>query len=255
MSSTIWIGNIQFNGTSVPVKLHLAVRENTTPFHLLHKIDRVTLHQKMICAYDHMPVPREEQVKGFPVAERKYIIIDPEELEGAEPESSRAIAIHEFVKTEDIDPIFVKRTYFLEAEASATSYAALAAALRDMSVFGICTWVTRKRAYFGAVESTGKTLRLITLRYADEVIQSKLLSLEQFTLSEKEIAIGCELIYKLAVRFEPQKYVNEHQKKLQELIAKKAAGQKIHILQPRHVKATQSSQLLEALQESLKKVA
>jgi DNA end-binding protein Ku len=255
MASTIWIGDIHFGGTNVPVKLHTAVSQNLTQFHLLHKTDRVQLRQQMVCAFEKTPVPAEEQVKGFKVDERKYVLIDPEEIEAAEPESSRMIEVHEFVKPGEIDPVFIERTYFLEPDAVSKSYSALAAALKEMNAEGICTWVMRKRAYFGAIQSTGKTLRLNTLRYADEVIAAETLELEKFTLSEKELNIGSELINKLTVKFEPQKYTNEHRKKLQELIAKKARGEKITLLKPKQPKTTAPDKLLEALEKSLKKAA
>jgi len=66
----------------------------------------------MVCAYEKEPVPVEEQSKGFEVEDGKYIIVDPEELQQTAPESSRMIEIHEFVKTEQIDPIFLDRAYY-----------------------------------------------------------------------------------------------------------------------------------------------
>ena len=46
-------------------------------------------------------------------------------------------------------------------------------------------------------------------------------------MSEKELKIGSDLINQLTAPFEPQKFENEHQKKLQDLIDKKARGEKI----------------------------
>lgn len=70
-SGTIWKGTIHFGETDVPVKLHSAVREERIQFHLLHRRDRVRLHQQMICTCEKIPVPHEEQVKGFEVEMRK----------------------------------------------------------------------------------------------------------------------------------------------------------------------------------------
>ena len=78
---TIWKGNIHFGDTDVPVKLHAAVKEERIQFHLLHQRDQVRLRQQMICAYEKLPVPAEEQTKGFEVEDGKYILVDPEELE------------------------------------------------------------------------------------------------------------------------------------------------------------------------------
>ena len=252
---TIWKGYIHFGDTDVPVKLHTAVREERILFHLLHRKDRVRLRQQMICAYEKKPVPAEEQSKGFEVEDGKYVLVDPAEIEKTAPEGSRMIEVHEFVKTEQIDSIFFDRLYYLEPDLQGKGFNALVKALEELDVAGICTWTMRKRSYFGALQARGRRLRLNTLRYADEVIPVKSLELEDVPLLEKELKIGSELIEKLSAPFEPQKFENEHQKKLQDMIEKKARGEKIAVLAPRRLKPTKPDHLLEALEASLKKAA
>lgn len=251
----IWKGHIRFSNVDVPVKLHTAVHQDRVQFHLLHKRDRVRLRQQMICAYERAPVPVEEQIRGFELEDRKYILLDPEELEQTGPEDSRTIEVHEFVKTEQIDPVFFERMYYLETDAAVKGYNALAGALRETGTSGICTWTMRKRSYFGALQINGKGLSLNTLRYADEVIPVKSLGLQKAPLSERELKIARDLIDQLSASFQPQQFKNEHQKKLQDLIDKKARGEKIAIIRPRRLKPTAPDKLLQALKESLQRVA
>ncbi len=253
--ATVWKGYIHFGDEDVSVKLHTAVREERIQFHLLHRRDHVRLRQQMVCAYEKQPVPAEEQSKGFEVEDGKYIIVDPEELEQTAPESSRMIEVHEFVKTEQIDPVFLDHVYYLEPDMQGKEYNAMVGALKEMDVAGICTWTMRKRSYLGALQAIGKILRLSTLRYADEVVPAASLDLQDVPLSEKELKIGSDLINQLTAPFEPGKFVNEHQKKLQDMIEKKARGEKIVVLPPRRLKPTKSDHLLEALEASLKKAA
>ena len=252
---TIWKGYIRFGDFSVPVKLHTAVHQDRVQFHLLHKRDRVKLHQQMICAYEKVPVPPEEQVKGFELEERKYILVDPDELEHTEPEDSRMIEVHEFVKIGQIDPVFHERMYYLEPDATSSAYNSLAGALSETGTAGICTWTMRKRSYLGALQIRGKTLCLSTLRHADEIIPAQSLELQEASLTEKELKIARDLISELSAPFQPQKFENDHEKKLQDLIDKKARGEKIAILRPKRLKPTASGKLLEALKASLKKTA
>jgi len=257
MSGTIWKGTIHFADTDVAVKLHSAVKEERIQFHLLHRPDRVKLHQQMICAYEKIPVPTEAQTKGFEVEEGKYIIVDPEELEQTTPESSRVIEVHEFVTVAQIDPLFLDHVYYLEPDTdiSAEGYQELAGALQELDVEGICTWTMRKRSHFGALQARGGILRLNTLRYADEVVSAASLELEEIPVSEKELKIGSDLISQLSAPFQPQKFGNEHQKRLQELIDKKARGEKVVLLRPRLLQPTAPDNLLEVLEASLKKAA
>ena len=146
----IWKGYIRFGDIDVPVKLHTAVKEERIQFHLLHKRDQVRVRQQMVCAYEKQAVPAEEQSKGFEVEEGKYIIVDPEELDKTASESSRTIEVHEFVKTEQIDPMFLGRVYYLEPDISDIrekgGYHGLVEALKELDVEGICTWTMRKRS-------------------------------------------------------------------------------------------------------------
>ena len=251
----IWKGYIHFGDVDVPIKLQTAVKEVRIQFHLLHERDHVRLKQQMVCAYEKVPVPIEEQTRGFELEDGKYILIDPTELDETEPVDSRMIDVHEFVKAEEIDPIFLDRVYYLEPEFPLKGYNALVEALREKNVEGICTWTMRKRAYVGALQATDRGLRLHTLRYADEVIPVKSLELEIIPLSEKELKIGSDLINQLVAPFQPQKFENEHQKKLQNLIDQKARGEKIALLRPKRLKPTTPDKLLETLEASLKKIA
>jgi DNA end-binding protein Ku len=251
----IWKGYIHFGEVDAPVKLHTAVKEERIQFHLLHKRDHIKLKQQMVCAYEKVPVPTEEQTRGFELEDGKYILVDPAELEQTEPEESRVIEVHEFVKTEQIDPVFLDRVYYLEPDIPSGGYSTLVEALSEMDVEGICTWTMRKRSYIGALQVSGKILRLNTLRYADEVISAKSLQLPDIPLSEKELKIGSDLINQLTGPFQPQKFENEHEKKLQGLIDKKARGERIAILRPRRLKPTTSDRLLQTLEASLKRIA
>ena len=252
---TIWKGTIHFGDTDVAVKLHSAVRESRVQFHLLHASDQVRLRQQMFCAFENLPVPAEEQAKGFELEQGKYVIVGPEELERTASEYSRMIEVHEFVKIAEIDPLFLDHVYYLEPDAQAKGYPALVRTLQDLGVSGICTWTMRKRSYLGALQGSGKVLRLSTLRHADEVIPRETLDLRHVPLSEKELGIGSELIDKLTVPFAPEKFENEHQKKLLHMIDKKIRGEKIALQPPKLLIPTESDKLLQALEASLKKAA
>ena len=251
----IWKGHIHFGNFEVPVKLHTAVREERIQFHLLHARDHARLKQEMVCAFEKVPVPAAEQVRGFEVEEGRYVLVEAAELEKADPEESRVIEVHEFVKAEEIDPVFFERVYYLEPDLRQKGYIALARVLEGSGVRGICTWAMRRRSYVGALTVKGRVLCLNTLRYADEVVPVSALELEGASLSEKELNIGSELINQLTVPFQPEKFENEHQKRLRDLIDKKIRGEKVAILRARQIKPTESDKLLKALEASLKRVA
>ncbi len=146
------------------------------------------------------------------------------------------------------------RSYYLEPDGIRPEvYNALAAALKETDTAGICTWTMRKQSYLGALRPHGSLLLLSTLRYGDEVISAESLGLQKAPFSEKELKIGSYLIDQMTAPFQPLKFEDLHQKKLRDLIEKKARGEKIVILRPKRVKPTAPDNLLQVLEASLKK--
>jgi len=254
----IWKGSIAVGAVAVPVRLHPAVREQRIQFNLLHKRDLVKLKRQMVCSLDGAPVPPEDQARGFELEGGRYILVDPAELEKTEPEASRAIEVHEFVPVSDIDPIWLERGYSLEPgdeeERKTSMYRALADVLAEERLAGICTWAMRKRAYVGALVSAGRALRLNVLRHSGEVIEAARPALGE-ALSERELAVGIELINHMAGSFNPEQFENRHEERLRGLLDRKARGQKIRLVRPRRKAATEPDRLLATLEASLKKVA
>ena len=251
----IWNGSINFGPVAVPVRLLPAVREQRIQFHLLHRRDLVKLKRQMVCSLEGAPVPLEDQARGFELEGGKYILVDPAELEKADPEASRAIEVHEFVPAAQIDPVFLERSYYLEPGPEVAGYNALVAALSEMGLAGVCTWTMRRRTYVGALQAGGKILRLTALRYAGEVVNATGLKAADAPLSARELKVGTELIQHMSGRFQPEKFENRHQVRLQELVDRKARGQKIQVRRPKRRAATEPSRLLSVLEAGLRKVA
>jgi len=269
----IWTGTVSFGSIAFPVRLRPAVRERRVQFNLLHKSDLVRLKRQMVCSLEGAPVPPEDQARGFELEGGRYILVDPAELEKAEPEASRAIAVHEFVGVAEIDPVYFERGYYLEPaedagktgdspparllrtqRGSVSVFPELAAVLEEERLAGICTWVMRKRAYVGAILSAGGVLRLNVIRHPGEVIKVARPAAGS-ALSDRELAVGSELINQMTGKFQPEKFTNSHQQRLRQLIERKSHGQKIRLVTPKRRAATEPDKLLSVLEASLRKVA
>src|SRR5512135_3132112 len=129
-AATIWKGHIHFGAIDVPVKLHAAVRDERVRFHLLHERDQARLQQQMFCTHENRAVASDEQSRGYELEKGKYVILDPQDLDQIVPEAGRRIEVHEFVKTAEIEPLFLDRAYYLEPDDAGTGYQALANALQ-----------------------------------------------------------------------------------------------------------------------------
>ncbi len=120
MASSVWSGYLTFGLISMPVRLFSGARGNHISFHMLHRDDNTRIKQQLWCPHDERVVERSEIVKGYEYRKGEYVIIEPEEIKKIEPKTAKAMEILEFVKADDVDPIYFESSYFLVPEEAGT---------------------------------------------------------------------------------------------------------------------------------------
>jgi DNA end-binding protein Ku len=113
MASSVWSGYLTFGLISMPVKLFSGARGERVSFHMLHRDDNVRIKQQLYCPADERVVERNEIVKGFEYRKGEYVIIEPEEIKKIEPKTAKAMEILQFVKQEEVDPIYFESSYYM----------------------------------------------------------------------------------------------------------------------------------------------
>ena len=245
-----WTGSISIGLVNIPVRVMVMVREHTVPFHLLHREDGQPIEYRRVCQRDQKEVPWEEIVKGYEVRDGEYIVIEKEELEAVRPESDRKIRIDRFINVLSIDPVYYDRSYILVPDGSPEAYSLMTEVFRKKGRAGVGKITLRTREYPALVREYQDALILITLHYADEVIDparvEAIASLP--TPKEKEISIAEKIIDDLSGELELEAYHDTYRDRIDDLIKKKMAGETIHIEKP---KAEEARELMSALEETL----
>jgi DNA end-binding protein Ku len=258
MPRPIWSGNINFGLVSVPVKLYSAVSPKTVRFHQLHAADHVRIQQKRVCPADGQEVPYEQIVKGYEIAPDRYVVIEPEELAGLGPERLRAIEIEDFVQLAEIDPIYYDHPYYLVPGAGGSKpYQLLMEAMRETQKVAVARVVLRTREQLVAIRPMDRVLGMMTMNYADEVLDPDGLSElpEQDTkLSKRELQIAGQLIDSLSGSFQPSKYRDTYREAVLELIERKAEGHELEARQATVAEPTKAPDLMSALKASLQEI-
>ncbi|MDX1622862.1 MAG: Ku protein [Gemmatimonadota bacterium] len=248
----IWKGVIRFGEVSLPVKLYSAVEDRSIHFRLLHEPDLVPVRQRMVHPGTGETVPYEETRRGVET-ERGMVVLDEEDLESLEPESSREIEIVRFVPGGEIDHRWYRRPYWLGPDGTAPEYASLATALEQRGLEGVARWTMRNKEYHGALRVREGRLLLVTLRHAGEVVSMERLeapSGREPTDSEMEMA--GKLVDALSGEWEPEAYENEYRARVLELVEAKAEGKVVAFEPVRREEPKES--LEEALEASLQRI-
>jgi DNA end-binding protein Ku len=250
----MWGGAISFGLVNVPVKLYTAVRKKDVRFHQLHGPDGARINQKRVCSEDGEEVAYEDIVKGYEISKGQYVVIEPEELEALDPETTHTIDIEDFVQLDEIDPLFFDASYYVLPDARGEkAYRLLLEAMRDAGKVGIAKVVMRSKQYLVAVRPVGEALVMSTMNFADEVVsQEELDGLPgpSENVSDRELKMASQLIESLSTEFDAERYEDTYREKVLELIEKKAKGHEIVTAQEPRA-ATPVVDLMAALEASL----
>jgi DNA end-binding protein Ku len=230
MARPIWKGSINFGLVNIPIQLETAVREKAVSFHLLSKDGSCRLRRKLYCPDTGKEFEYNDTARGIEVGKDEYVLIDDKEIDKLKPEKGRTIEIEQFVKLEEIDPIYFDRVYFVTpTEGSSKAYKLLHEAMAESGRIGIARFVMRERQNLAALRIMGEGIVLHTLHYADEV-----LSLEDAlpgTIARakpgaKELQIARQLIEAMTHKLDVSTFKDDYREQLETLIDAKKHGKK-----------------------------
>lgn len=254
---TVWKGSISFGLVNIPVKLHTATENKDVKLRQLHKECNSPINYKKVCPICDKEVQNEEIVKAYEYAKNKFVVLDDEELENLRKENDeKAVDIIEFVKLEEIDPIYFEKSYFLSPDSGGgKAYALLRKALQESGKIGIAKMMIRSKEQLAILRVYGNTLLVETIHFPDEVRKAENVPNipSEEKLDQKEIETALMLIEQLTVSFDPEKYTDEYRTALLELIEQKKAGETVTAKERETKIPSDMTDLMSALQASLDK--
>lgn len=251
---TMWKGSISFGLVHIPIKLFAATEDKDIKMRYLHKECHTPIKYEKICPACKKEIQTEDIVKGYEYEAGKFVILDKEELDEVANNKNKNIEIIDFVKLEEIDPIYFNRSYYIGPnENGEKAYMLLKQAMNDSGKIGLAKITLRAKEHLAVVRVYERGLVLETIFYPDEVRNVEHVPgiLEQIELNEKELDMAKQLIEQLTTPFEPEKYTDDYRTALTDLIQSKISGEDIKIA--KEVPQTNVVHLMEALQASIEK--
>jgi DNA end-binding protein Ku len=249
----IWSGAISFGLVNIPVKLNSAIESSEgLDFDMLSKKDMAPIRYARIDTKTGKEVPWKEIVKGYEYTKGKYVVVSDEDFKKASPEKSRSVDIIEFVKENEIDPIYYEKPYYLVPDKGADkSYHLLIKALEETETVGLAEFMLRNRMHICALKAKDGVLLLHQLRYQEEIREApEVETPKNEKISAKEVELAKKLINQLTEKFNPAEFKDTYVTELKKVIKAKAAGKDIHIAEPKKATATVKD-LMEVLKQSL----
>jgi len=223
----IWKGAITFGLVNVPVAMVTATRSHDIRMHLVHSKDGARLKQQRVSSADGEVVEWDDVERGVERPDGTFVKLEEQELAGLAAEKSHAMEIEDVVPLDQIDPLFVEKSWYLiPGEGGSRGYSLLTSALEGTARAAIARLTMRGRQQLVAIRSTGDALIVESLRYSDEVVEFTTI-VDEDTLVEarpREVEMAKAFLESLEVDFDPARYRDEYQEQLVELIEKKASS-------------------------------
>jgi DNA end-binding protein Ku len=250
MASTVWRGHLTFGLVSLPVRLYSAARGETVSFNLLHGKDNSRIKQITFCQAEDKPVPRSELVKGYEYEKDRYVVIEEEDIKKVAPKTAKVMEILEFVKGDQVDPIYLESSYYMAPdEGGEKPYALLFAALHEVKYYALAKIAMHNREHIVILRPGKKGILLHTMYYQDEIRQVDEFRTDTELVKPKELEMAKMLIDTLAADFEPEKYHDTYRDNLLQMIEAKKEGQVVVETPEPHVAPV--IDIMEALKRSL----
>jgi DNA end-binding protein Ku len=250
LATAVWSGTITFGLVSIPVKLFAATTSHNVSFNLLHRECKNRINLQNYCAHCEKVVERSDLVKGYQYEKNQYVLIEDEDMDSVQPESSSNLEITQFINVNDVDPIYFERTYYLGPDkGSEKTFALLSTAMQETTRAALGKLVMRNHEYLALIRPGMDGLLVHFMLYADEIRENENKVGKDIEIRPKEVQLAKQLIENLSEPFEPDKFHDEYVSKLEEMIEAKIKGRKLTVVTPKA--RPKVVDLMDALQKSV----
>jgi DNA end-binding protein Ku len=250
MATTVWKGHLTFGLISIPVRMFAAARGERISFNQLHNVCHARLKQPLFCPVCNRNVERSEVVKGYEYDKDQYVLFSEEELDKIEPPSARVMEIIEFVKLDEMEPLYLDSSYYITPEdAGLKAYTLLMKAMQETGYGAIAKLTMHQREHIVIIRPGAKTMTLHTMFYSNEIRAAEVVPIDKIEVKDQEKKLAEQLIESLAVPFQPDKYRDEYSDNVRAMIAAKLKGQQVAEAPQPHLAPV--IDLMEALKKSI----
>ncbi len=227
-----WKGYLRLSLVSCPIALYPASSlSEKVSFNRINRKTGNRLKQQNVDSETGDVVPREDTARGFEVAKGQYLIVEDQEIDAVQIESTRTIEIDQFVPRSEIDDRYIDSPYYLapDGKVGQDAFAVIRDTIAKMNMVAIGRVVLTRREHIIALEARGRGLLGLTLRYPYEVRdeQPYFEDIPDLKLSKEMLDLATHIVQTKAGHFDPAQFDDRYENALIDLLKKKEAGEKI----------------------------
>jgi DNA end-binding protein Ku len=216
----IWNGVVSFGLVSVAVRLYAATFSHNIAFHQVHEADGGRIRYRRVCEVCGNEIDYVDIAKGYETEDGELVILDADDMASLPISTSREIEVIEFVPSEQVDPLLMDRSYYLEPDAKAVKpYALLRETLKTANQMAVVKVALRQRETLALLRVRDRAIVLQTMLWPDEVREPDFETLStDVELRPQELQMASMLVSSMAADFDPFQFDDEYRKAVEELI-------------------------------------
>ena len=227
-----WKGYLRLSLVSCPIALYPASSySEKVSFNRINRKTGNRLKQQNVDLETGETVSREDTARGYEVGKGQYLIVEDEELDAVEVESTRTIEIDQFVPRSEIDDRYIDSPYYIapDGQVGQDAFAVIRDTIGKLNMVAVGRVVLTRREHVIALEPRGRGLLGLTLRYPYEVRDEApyFEDIPELKLPKEMLDLATHIVDTRSGHFDPSKFEDRYENALIDLLKKKEAGEKI----------------------------
>ena len=250
---SIWKGSVSFGLVSIGVKLYAATEERSISFNQVRRSDGARIRYKRVAETDGEEVAYSDIAKGYQLDSGETVVLTDDDFKDLPLPSTRVVDVMAFVPTDQIDPIYYNKSYYLEPDKSAVKpYVLLRDALVESDTVGLVKVAIRNREQLATLRVRDGVIVLETMIWPDEVREAEFGFLdEDIEVRPQEQQMARSLLESMAGDFEPEQYTDNYREALESVIDAKVEGREVVETEDQQPTAGNVVDLMSALRASV----
>ncbi|WP_216911553.1 Ku protein [Nocardia noduli] len=216
----IWKGSIAFGLVNVPVKVYTATEDHDIRFHQVHAADGGRIKYDRVCTICGKSVQYADIDKAYESPEGDKVVLTDDDFSKLPVAEKHEIPVLQFVPSDQIDPIFFDKSYYLEPDSTTPkAYVLLATTLDRIDRTALVHFTLRQKTRLAAMRVRDGVLVLQTLLWPDEVRAVEFESLDGVSEPRsQEIDMAETLVATMSDDFDPTLFKDEYQIELKKVL-------------------------------------
>ncbi len=228
-----WRGYLKLSLVTCAVELSGATTNaEKVSFRTLNRETGNAVRRQYIDSESGKPVDEKNEVRGYEIEKGEFLLIEDEDIEAVQIESSHTLSLDSFVDKAEVDPVYIEKPYYLSPadKVSEEAFAVIRQALETKKMAGLARIVLYQRERPCMIEPFGKGMLLTTLRYGDTVrsVEDAYDELDKVRIDEDMLDLAMRVIERKKGKFDPSKLEDRYGEAVLDLIksTKKKGGRK-----------------------------